>query len=65
MANKATATDIVLDEANRAYNLITVEYDLETKEAKIISVEPFADSKHLALYKGQQLLAKKMFGVET
>lgn len=63
MEKSRTAIDIQFNEATKNYDIITVSYDLESREAKIVSVEPIADSKHVALHKGKEILVKKMFGL--
>lgn len=63
MSKSKTAIDIQFNELTKSFDLVTVNYDLETKEAKIESVEPIADSKHVALHKGKEILVKKMFGL--
>ncbi len=59
-----TAMDIVLDVEKRAFFMVTVGYDIKTKEAVVLKKEQIADNKALALHKAKEVIVKKMFGIE-
>lgn len=56
-AKSINAFDVVKDK--KEYKLVNIEYDLETMEAKVISVEVLPGSKHNARMNVEQILIQK------
>ena len=60
-----TAFDIVFEPENKRFMLVTVGYDVKTKEAKVLKNEVLcAANKAMALHKGKEIVVKKIFELE-
>lgn len=53
-----TAFSVIIN-AKGTYDLVTLKYDLETKQAYVLKSEKFADERYQALFEYEKLLARE------
>lgn len=64
MSEKKIAYDLVKIENSKDYVLVEVEYDPDTKEAKVVNTSVIADNSNSALFKLNKLVVNKLFKIK-